>query len=263
MICAFVALIAFTACEKDQNDPSPLPGGPDDIEGCLPAGLETDIIAYYPFSMGSIQDFSGNGMHLTNATTAFITSDRGGNPECAYEFIAANGDFLETNQTSLLNGLTNFSVSLWYMPKDSLIDGTPMEVLVSRGTGTSCPDRFGDWSISLYDCRRAVFGRLHCIWDMDIASPMDCQEEAYIRTGSWHHVVATYDNGEMKLYRDGVLQGVVTGVAGCGTTPTIQDLGNLFLGKQYTGKLDDVIIYGRTLNQSEVGLLFEAEPCCE
>ncbi len=67
----------------------------------------------------------------------------------------------------------------------------------------------------------------------------------------------------MKLYRDGVLQGTVSGVAGCGTTPTIQDIGSLFLGKQYTGKLDDVIIYGRTLNQTEVGLLFEAEACCE
>lgn len=262
LICATTALIVFTACKKEQNTPPPSPDGPD-AAGCLPASLQTDLIAYYPFSGGSINDFSGNGMHLVNGTSAHAASDRGGNPECAFQFDANHGDFLETGQTSLLNGLNTFSVSLWYQPMDSTRAGGDYEVLIGRGTGMSCPDRHGDWSVSLYDCRKAVFARLNSIWDLDVTTPFDCQQEVYARTGSWHHLVATLDNGEMKLYRDGVLQETVSGVAGCGTTPTIQDIGNLFLGKQYTGKLDDVLIYSRVLNQVEVGLLFEAEACCE
>jgi hypothetical protein len=264
---ALAGLVALAACEKDNDPVSPPVETPDpEQSGCLPASLTTDLIAYYPFSNGSINDFSGNGMHLTNSTSAHAAPDRDGNPTCAFAFNAASGDFLETAQTGLLDGLSSFSVSLWYMPEDSLRADGDFEVLVSRGTGLSCPDRFGFWSVALYDCRKAVFGRLNSVWDqniVDFTQGATCQDEVFARTWTWHHLVATYDNGEMKIYRDGVLQDVATGNAGCGGTPSVQDIGNLLLGKMYTGRLDDVLIYSRALNHSEVGSLFEADACCQ
>jgi len=42
---------------------------------CIPVSLQNSVVAYYPFSNGSINDFSGNNQHLINMTTASATSD--------------------------------------------------------------------------------------------------------------------------------------------------------------------------------------------
>ena len=79
-------------------------------------------------------------------------------------------------------------------------------------------------------------------------------------------MVATYNqNGvEMKIYRNGILQNFSSGIGACGSgIPSYQDIGDLFLGKDYTGKIDDVIIFNKTLTQTEVNLLFGLETCCE
>jgi hypothetical protein len=68
----------------------------------------------------------------------------------------------------------------------------------------------------------------------------------------------------MSIYRDGVLQNTAAGVANCGFSgnPTIQDIGDLFLGKSYTGRLDDVILFNSDLGQSEINQLYSMGTCC-
>ncbi len=67
----------------------------------------------------------------------------------------------------------------------------------------------------------------------------------------------------MKIYRNGTLQSSSTGDVNCGSgVVTSLDIGDLFLGKDYTGKLDDVIIFNKTLSQSEINDLFALETCC-
>ena len=67
----------------------------------------------------------------------------------------------------------------------------------------------------------------------------------------------------MAIYRDGILQELSTGNVSCGSgIPNIQDIGDLFIGRDYTGKLDDLIIFNKYLNQQEINLLFTLTPCC-
>lgn len=235
---------------------------------CLPKGLGKSVVAFYTFSNGSLNDISGDNLDLTNPTTASPTTDRDGNSNCAYIFnnSTISAEYLTTTSTSSLNNLDEFSISLWYQPLDTSRTGGSFETLINRDLGRSCPNRNGQWSVSLYDCRRAVFGRTNSVWDRLITTS-DCKQEIIERTDVWAHLVATFkkDGDEMKIYRNGVLQDSSTEIADCGYSgqPDYQDIGDLFLGKDYTGKIDDVIIFKKTLSQQEVNSLYNMETCCE
>lgn len=87
---------------------------------CIPSSSQTDVVAFYTFSNGSLNDDSGNNQTLTNTTSAAPAADRFGNPNCAFEFdnLPTSSEFLVRSNASFLTTLTDFSVSLWYQPLD-------------------------------------------------------------------------------------------------------------------------------------------------
>lgn len=258
-IFCFVAMVmALGSCGKDDVTEHAIP--------CIPGSLGSHVLAFYPFSNGTLNDISGNNQDLTNTTTASPSEDRSGNMDCAYEFdnLPTSGEYLFAANTNFLNGLGEFSVSLWFYPQDTTRSGGIFEGLINRDLGFSCPDRNGQWSVGLFDCRRVVFGRTNSVWDNRITN-FNCQQEINMRTEVWHHVVATFSqNGpQMNIYRNGILQESATGMANCGSgAPTYQDFGDLFMGKDYTGRIDDVIIFNKVLSQQDVMDLFHMEACC-
>ncbi len=75
-----------------------------------------------------------------------------------------------------------------------------------------------------------------------------------LSTGTWYHVVLTYDGSNVRLYVNGVQDG---SAAATGTITT--STADLLFGSQYTsgggkftGTLDDVRIYNRALSSSEI-----------
>lgn len=255
----FIALIVIYACKKDK----PAGNEPAGKVPCVPAALVGNTLAFYNFAGGSLSDFSGNGHHLSNPSTASPVPDRMGNTICAYGFKAAANDYLFTSNASFLDNRSALSISLWYNAADSSRPGGDYEVLISRDTSGSCPDRYGQWSVALYDCRRAVFGHINSIWDLLITNT-SCAGEVNARTGSWHHLAACWNNNTatMTLYRDGVLQASSTGAGACNTTPVVLDKGNLYIGKFFTGSIDDIIILDKELTAAEVQELATLAPCC-
>jgi len=218
---------------------------------CIPTNLQSSVIAYYPFTDGSIDDFSGNNQNLTNTTSASSTSDRNANENCAFEFdfLSGTNEYLSTTNTTSLDVLTDFSISLWYQPLQSRDSGF-YELLISRGLD------FQQWNLGLHDCRKAVFGWTGNVWD----------NEQYFGCGvsdvsnDWHQLVATYDNSTntMTLYRNGILQETSNIVY----NSTASHIGDLIIGNEYTGKIDDIIIFNTSLNQSEVDSLYNMDSCC-
>ncbi|MDF1694961.1 MAG: hypothetical protein P1U56_03980 [Saprospiraceae bacterium] len=233
---------------------------------CLPSNLQSGIIAAYTFNGGSLTDDSSNSNDLVNTTSANAATDRNGNQKCAFQFDnrTTNAEFLTTTNTTFLNNLDDFSISIWYQPIDNTRDGGIYEVLLGRGEEGRCPDRRGEWSVGLYDCRRAVFGHDNSVWAKTVTGFSDgCQGEVEELTDKWHHVVAIKKGDTYTLYFNGNLDDTVNGDANCGNPYSAQDIGDLFVGSNYTGKVDDIIIYDRVLTQVEVTTLFELEPCCE
>jgi len=170
--------------------------------------------------------------------------------------------------TSFLNNLPSFSVSLWYIHTDTNVTGNEIEILLSRGETVRCPNRRGEWSLGLFDCARPVFGHDNSIWANWVSGePKSCTDEIVALSNSWHHLVAvrqTTTSSDYLLYLDGILQGSVNGPVDCGfSNYTAQDIGDLFLGKYFTGGIDVVLIYDRVLTSNEVSELYVMEGCCE
>jgi hypothetical protein len=227
---------------------------------CIPIALQNGIIAFYPFNNGSINDFSGNGYNLTNTTTASSGTDRDGNLDCAFNFTAGNNEFLEYPNPTFLDGFQNspFSISLWYNPTGT---DWSFEVPMARNYASDCQGYIGQWGIILFDCRRAVFEvNQNYIWS-DYYNTDGCMETTVDLSNTWQHLTVTYDGTtDLKLYRNGVSTTDI--ISGAPNSCGMPALGDLFLGKDFNGLLDDIIIYDHVLSQSEVTTLYNLTACC-
>ena len=75
---------------------------------------------------------------------------------------------------------------------------------------------------------------------------------------TWTHVAGTYDKdeGEIKLYVNGVLDATTTGVGQILTVTTAAYLGRNEGGQYYDGRIDDVGIWNRVLTLTEINKLY-------
>jgi len=230
------------------------------VTDCIPSALQNGVIAFYPFNNGSINDFSGNGYNLTNTTTASSGTDRDGNLECAFNFTAGNNEFLKYSNPTFLDSFQNspFSISLWYNPTGA---DWGFEIPMKRNYASDCQNYAGQWAIILFDCRRAVFEvNQNYIWS-DYYNTDGCAETRADLSNTWQHLTVTYDGTTgLELFRNGIpTTDIIAGnLNSCGMPP----LGDLILGKDFNGLLDDIIIYDRALSQSEIITLYNLPACC-
>ena len=241
---ALFAVLIFISC----SDKDPVINLP-----CYPQNLQQGLVLAYSFENGSLKNETNTDADLTNIGGAQMASDRGGNPQCSYEFNSITGDqYLVRENQTFLNDLDAFSISLWYQPMDNSISWALIEVLLGRNSlDTHCPDRRGEWSLGLYDLRRTVFGHNNSVW----AAPAD-------GLNVWYHAVAVYDQNTYQIYLNGELASSAIGIGDCPSGYLAQDIGDMFLGRFFTGRLDDVLFYKRALTATEVAELNDLEPCC-
>jgi len=77
---------------------------------------------------------------------------------------------------------------------------------------------------------------------------------------NWHHVAATYDGTEMKLFVDGVLKASDINSGNLHTSTA-----DIFIGQTYTtdffkGFIDEMQVYGKTLTLNEINQLYTSTP---
>ncbi len=85
-----------------------------------------------------------------------------------------------------------------------------------------------------------------------------------INDGNWHHISATYNGSDMRLYVDGVLKATNTSYSG--DLPT--NSGDLWIGANYSnstqanfnGTIDEVLIFNRSLSAEEIQA--QLKPAC-
>jgi hypothetical protein len=88
-----------------------------------------------------------------------------------------------------------------------------------------------------------------------------CEAEVTLRTDHWDYITATYDadTKEMVLYVNGEYRGATNANDGCRNP--IDEIGALFLGYGYTGRIDDVAIFNKVLSEDEVDVMYAADAC--
>jgi len=218
------------------------------IIGSLPLSLSRGIIAWYPFC-GDAHDESEHGHDgILHGTT--LTTDRFGNSNSAYHFNGID-NYISATDSGLPTGTSPRSISFWVKhdsyPINNNSDSHPIvsygdslpnsanEILFYRNAGTDYL-RYGGFTS-----------------DLDVIVNYD--------TSTWQHIVANYDGSISTLFMNGIQ-------VGSGSFPSwATSLDSLLIGTQtprtrfHHGSIDDVRIYNRTLDSTEIAALFNENIC--
>ncbi|MBM4082174.1 MAG: LamG domain-containing protein, partial [Planctomycetes bacterium] len=194
------------------------------------------LIAHYTFDEGfgtALRDLSGAKNDAVIHGAKFVRNGEG----FALQLDGVD-DYVDCGSGPTLNLKDKVSVEAWVCPEAVPTTGEPG--IVGKA--------YGSYGLTYYTDGQ-------CWWYIS-GGPNNCH--APVSTGSWHHVVGTFDGVTLRLYVDGRLA-----ASQASRFPTIAEGQNLFMGKsagevRYTknahfkGMVDEVRIYNRPLSPEEV-----------
>ena len=211
------------------------------------ADLNDDLEAYYPFNSTSgttLVDVTGNGHDGDRDTavlgeTGIITDAYGYTTGCSNipDFSGLDGD---------ADGL---SVQIWANWDDT---GSGYDVMLDRLSGSE------GWALYIHSGKIAFTGRTP-------GGSFETENAFFTHTGGqWYHLVGVWDGDDAKLYIDGVLNDTDTRGSGA----IVDRAAALDMAKRsvYTvacgafgdGRMDELGIWSRALNSSEVSELYNS-----
>jgi hypothetical protein len=211
---------------------------PEVVAQLFENGLATPVL-YYDFnaSSGTLVDdgaLNNNGT-IRNSTGDWITGFKGN----ALRFDGTN-DCVEVPDHTSLKPLNEVSVSVWL----NVNAGGTTKYVLYKGTKAYSlyvgNDRLVRWIVYLSSGQKLLYA----------TTPL--------ASGTWSHVVCTYNGAEQKIYINSVQR---ASQAATGTISHLAD--NLIIGKQgltgswpYAGSMDELRIYGAALSPSEISKLY-------
>ncbi len=214
------------------------------------ADLSDGLVAYYPFD-GNANDKSSNGNDGT-VNGAILKEDRFGNSNSAYYFDGVN-DKIALGDTPFDFADHNFSISLWAKWEADPRNGS--HILDKQGYPLRGGNGYRLMTGGSGEVRFELSGQPYSEYNTNFIPS----------TSTWYHLVVVVDSDDStKVYIDS--QNYVT-------APTRRISGNqydLTLGKRvdldktslFSGEIDDLRIYNRTLSDSEVQQLYKNDTEC-
>ena len=218
--------------------------------------LNDGLIGCYPFS-GNANDLSGSNNH-GKVTGATLTSDRFGNANSAYDFDGIN-DYIEISPKNL--ELNEFSYSFWVYPR-SLPQYQQAFFIFSIGSA------LGDQYVLIGNQYPDVLHGISNGSYLDVNYNVRCMTNVLPKLNEWYHVVLAKDANNYYFYVNGKLlcTNLTNGYKafyGIGTVRATIGARNNY-GQAVNALIDDIHLYNRAINQSEVDELFKgslkAEP---
>lgn len=229
----------------------------------------TGLVAEYLFSGGSYDDTNPNGYGPNNAsapTTVLTVADRFGNPNSAKDL--AGIPYNQAGATHIILGSDAVlkpryaTISMW----------VNMDTISTNGWGyTFSPFILATNTLSPGSYMEAY--SLYVVWSnrklLTLTTRPSPRTQTLFYAGnvpddSWHHYVMTYDDDTLKSYIDGVLIGAKYKGYNSANIFSNEDVRvgssmNASNNRALDGTVDDIRIYNRVLNQSEVTALYEEE----
>ena len=195
----------------------------------------TGLVAYYPFN-GNANDESGNNRHGTAYGNPLLTTDRFGKPDSAY-FFDGSDDYIDCGDWFTYN---IFSLSFWV--NQSGFTGNYIDIIDNNHTDNQ------NWVIqsnpndTLYE-----FG-----------VKVNQLDTFFLTFNRWFYVVCIKDSLNMKVYVNGIL---IQNLPAVYLMPYNNQ--HLFIskwggysGRHFYGKIDDIRMYDRALNEQEIQQLY-------
>lgn len=210
--------------------------------------LTEGLLAHYPFN-GSANDESGNGMHgELNGPT--LTTDRHENPSSAYLFDGVNDYINLTNSDALHFKNQDFSISLWY--KYNSLDIKPQDIIsVYSSGGNEREFRLASNPVSEF--------MYFALFDNGGSSYDKIQMEKNL---GWQHITITKSASTLTVYLNGTLFSDKPVTANVKLTIARAMIGAVDKSTTspdsfFDGKIDDIYIHSRVLEDWEITNLFQ------
>lgn len=201
--------------------------------------MNDGLVGHYLLA-GAAQDSSGHENHGTICGEPLPVANRLGESDAAMDFCFP-GDHIEIADSSSLKIRDELTLAAWVKTR-SLHLGR----IVNKWEGgrTTCA-----WNLGVDDMSQVWFEVSG--GDSQNGQVVVQIERSFIN--NWHHVAGTYDGRQMKLYIDGRLAGLTAYAAGLNQADIPVYIGTgdgeCFL---FSGAVDDVRIYNRSLADSEI-----------
>lgn len=221
------------------------------------ASFSTDLVGYWNFNetSGSIPHdssaYSNNGSLINGGTWA---NGRIGGA------ISFNGINQYLNVPDFPKPTTSFTISTWFYAKSASL-WAPIAANWGSTYGDFTLSFFSNQGfLSMYVADRRVSGGVEVIPATEYGLGIAGISDPAISLGSWHHVavVANADTDTIQFWRDGQAMASV-GYSGTFITPPVANLtigGRPSSGRYWDGLIDDLAIWNRPLNQSDVNTIY-------
>jgi DNA/RNA endonuclease YhcR with UshA esterase domain len=227
----------------------------------IPSHLQNGLIGFWPFN-GNTNDISGNGNNgISNG--AQLTTDRLGKQNSAYSF--TTGQDITIPNTSSTN-IYPMTVSLWYNVATLATSGENSNLFSKY-----VPGAWNGFQIVVSDSRNVNSGNLQYNDGYSVNSwyIKDTNNRVLgyygetpflqpnIQPNTWYHYVFTLDSSGGKIYVNNQLvdSHPWTGNPGSSLNDFLWKIGGLY-DTWFKGKIDDVGVWNRALNQNEVQSLY-------
>jgi len=205
---------------------------------------KTGPVADYSFDEGSgetAEDLTGNGHTATLQGAEWTPHGRYGG---ALEFKAANEDFVSIPASAAFNGTEELTVEAWVRPTASSGWGS---ILMKEREGSGAR-----YSYSLYQHGEGAGARFHDSEEGALASPSQS-----LPPNAWTHLTITDNGAASHLYVNGVLVDTMPALPIEGNGE-IRLGGNDVFGDYFSGRIDELRIYDRSLTPAEVAVDMES-----
>ncbi|MFZ4414378.1 MAG: LamG-like jellyroll fold domain-containing protein [Bacteroidales bacterium] len=226
------------------------------------------LVGWWPFS-GNANDLSGNNNNGT-VNGATLATDRFGISNSAYSFNGTNNKIIVADSNSL-DVTATATFSLWTQINQMNFDAGGSDDYDARLLDKTSPGLNNGYLID-YNHRitssnpnysnQCTTGSTKIRTILGIPINLTNCYAGYL---NWTHIVVTFNNGSVKIYNNGILSGTFTNSNSVIPTNSIP----LVFGYQTSGsantwlngKLDDIGIWNRTLDSTEILGLFNGNLC--
>jgi hypothetical protein len=224
-----------------------------------PGALSNGLVGYWKMdesswtndcSTSSVTDSSGNNHH--GAACPNSTGPTGGSSGkfgFSGDFDGTN-DYVTITHTSTLMPTEAITVATWLNFDTISNDMTPIfkESYVDANNNSG-------YVIRVANSNRPTF----CIENNSV-NCLSTFSSGAMSTGTWYHVVGTFDGSTIKIFFNGQLNNTLSYSGAIGNSTANLIFSENFNGYRFDGKLDEVRIYNRALSPAEVSQLYNFAP---
>ena len=244
--------VSITATAADEDGTYPANTVSVQILG-VPAVISSGMVAWWKGD-GNFNDAIGGDTASPGGPVQFVPG------EVNQAFIISNDD-ISAPSTPSLSMSSALSIDTWvHLNGYSGNTGLVYKGALKHSLGDPNPIDLGDYDLGIAPSGDTSIDRLSFQLNNDSG---DLVGGTNLVVGQWYHVAATFDGTQMKLYVNGVLDGVQNYTSFISTSNNPVYIGvrvGDWFGSSFAlnGDLDETSIYNRALTQAEVQSIYNA-----